>query len=780
VEFVKTAAWRWILVAGALVTGVYFTVSGDLAKDIVYTGVGLSSVVCMMIGIRMHRPARRTAWLAMAASNLCFVGGDAILSYYDIVLHRETPFPGISDASYLMGYPFLVLAVLQLTRSNGRRSGREDRVDAAIMTIGALALLWQVLMGTYAHDATTSVFGRAVTMAYPIMDIGVLFIVLSAVLATSQKGSAIRLVALGLSAMLIADFGYDLLVLHGLYYTGHVIDAGWIISYTLLGAAALHPSMSVPFAAATQATETRRRLPTVALAGFVAPAVFLVASMTGSSVDVPVLASTSVVLFALVILRVTWLLTRMHNQTVALREQSEHLGEALAAQRLLEDDLRHQAFHDHLTGLANRALLHDRVAHALSALARSPGTLALLFCDLDGFKTINDSLGHHVGDELLVAVGSRLASIVRPGDTVARLGGDEFAILMANVNDPADALTMADRVISVLRRPIKVGDRWITISASVGVSFSTDSKTVERLLSEADVAMYEAKSRGKDRFELFEEAMRTSIVHQMDLRNSFADGLRRGEFFLQYQPTISLHNGELEGFEALVRWRHPVHGELGPAEFIFLAEETGFVLPLGRWVVETACNTAAAWQRSYGRALTISVNVSGRQLQNSQFVDDVGAALAYSGIDPGRLVLEVTESTLMVDPAHVAKVLAQMKALGVLVAIDDFGTGYSSLSQLRQFPIDIIKIDKTFVDTLADDGKETDAFVATIIRLAHQLQLSTTAEGIEDDAQLRTLTRLGCDSAQGYLISRPLDVDAAHRLATANQVPDREARTRSA
>jgi diguanylate cyclase len=292
--------------------------------------------------------------------------------------------------------------------------------------------------------------------------------------------------------------------------------------------------------------------------------------------------------------------------------------------------------------------------------------------------------------------------------------------------------------------------------------------------------MYEAKSRGKDRFELFEEAMRTSIVHQMDLRNSFADGLRRGEFFLQYQPTISLHNGELEGFEALVRWRHPVHGELGPAEFIFLAEETGFVLPLGRWVVETACNTAAAWQRSHGRALTISVNVSGRQLQNSQFVDDVGAALAYSGIDPGRLVLEVTESTLMVDPAHVAKVLAQMKALGVLVAIDDFGTGYSSLSQLRQFPIDIIKIDKTFVDTLADDGKETDAFVATIIRLAHQLQLSTTAEGIEDDAQLRTLTRLGCDSAQGYLISRPLDVDAAHRLATANQVPDREARTRSA
>jgi diguanylate cyclase (GGDEF)-like protein len=487
---------------------------------------------------------------------------------------------------------------------------------------------------------------------------------------------------------------------------------------------------------------------------------------------VPVLAGISIALYAVVIVRVTWLLSRLHQQTLALSNRSAELTDALHTQRALEGDLRHQAFHDNLTGLANRALLHDRVGHALVTSARGPGMVAVIFCDLDGFKNINDSLGHQIGDDLLKVVGKRLLSVVRAEDTVSRLGGDEFAVLMDNISDPIVALTTAERIVSVIRQPIEHAEHTLRVSVSVGVSFGTAAKSVEVLLSEADAAMYAAKADGKDRVASFEEQMRSSVMRRMTLRNSFESGLLSGEFFVQYQPHVSLPDGRLQGFEALLRWQHPVYGAVGPDEFIPLAEETGFIIPLGRWVLETACTAATTWQRAGEPPLTIAVNISARQLQDPRLFDDVTAALAFSGLEPRQLVLEVTEGMLMANPNETAAVLARLKSSGVRVAIDDFGTGYSSLSYLRQFPVDIIKIDKSFVDPLGDPANEADAFVSTIIRLAHQLQLTTVAEGIEDRVQRQALVDLGCDSAQGYLMSRPLDEADARQFAAQSEASD--------
>lgn len=768
------SAWKFALVAGAIAVGGYFALPGVAGKDLGYLGIGSASLAAIVAGVRRNRPAVRAPWALLAMANLCFVLGDSVISGYD-VLGRELPFPSVADAVYLSGYPFLVAGVLRLGRAAGRPGSRENRADAAIVSIGAVALWWHLLMGPYAHDNSLHVLGRLVTMAYPVMDIGVLFIVVNSLVFRGMRRPADKLIALAVVAMVTADFGYDVLILHGNYSVGNPLDAGWLIDYVLIGAAALHPSMAtvLPPAAADH-LHRRRWMPVVALAAVVSPVILFVSNVMHIAVDVRVEAATSILLLSLVALRVSWLFTRIARQTGQLEEQTdqlrkhaESLQEALLVREVLEADLRHQAFHDGLTGLPNRALLRDRVGHALDASPRSSGLVAVVFCDLDGFKTVNDSLGHGCGDELLIVAGKRLLSVVRPGDTVARLGGDEFALLMENVEDPAVATAVAERVVSVVRQPIQLAGRAISISVSVGIAFADDAQTTELLLSEAESAMYAAKSAGRDHFAVFQTSMRSRVIERMELNNSLRGALERAEFYIQYQPYFSLRDGRLEGFEALARWKHPTLGEVGPYRFIPIAEETGFIVPLGRWVLETACVEAASWPAQHGKSPTVSVNLSARQLQNRSLVDDVRAALAFSGITPDRLILEITESMLMLDPARAARSLTALKVMGIRLAIDDFGSGYSSLSHLQQFPVDILKIDKSFVDPLTDPASEGAAFVKTIIGLACDLGLSTVAEGIEDVEQYDTLAALGCDSAQGFLLSRPLDADVARELARA-------------
>ena len=436
----------------------------------------------------------------------------------------------------------------------------------------------------------------------------------------------------------------------------------------------------------------------------------------------------------------------------------------VTTRKQLEAELRRQAFHDSLTGLANRALFADRLEHALAQSRRFSRRIAVLFLDLDDFKTVNDSLGHGEGDELLIAVAGRLSDAMRSGDTIARMGGDEFAVL---VEDPTDAdapLAVARRLLETLDQPFQRGAKELFVRASVGIAVSTTrSQTADELLRDADVSMYTAKSRGKNRIEIFEPSMHEAALARLALKGDLERALEREEFVLHYQPIMDLRRGDVAGFEALVRWMHPRRGLVSPMEFIPVAEETGLILPLGRWVLEEACREAMGWHGGHGAGLSISVNVSGRQLQQPGFVDEVAAALVASRLAPARLTLELTESVLMHDAEAAAAVLSELKALGVRLAIDDFGTGYSSLSYLRRFPIDELKIDRSFVASMRD-GPEQAGVVLSIIKLGETLHLETVAEGIEEAAQVDELRSLGAAMGQGYFFARPLTAEGVSAL----------------
>ena len=441
----------------------------------------------------------------------------------------------------------------------------------------------------------------------------------------------------------------------------------------------------------------------------------------------------------------------------------------VTARKSLEDELKRQAFHDSLTGLANRALFADRLEHAISRAERAPTAIAVLFVDLDDFKTVNDSLGHSEGDLLLIAVADRLRAGIRAGDTIARMGGDEFAIL---VEDPVEGETPVDvgrRLLAQLELPFVHGGKELFVRASLGIA-TTRSRdhTADEVLRNADVAMYTAKSNGKNRLEVFEPGMHTAALTRLALKGDLERALERGEFNLVYQPIVRLGGGHLSGVEALLRWQHRDRGTVAPVEFIPVAEETGLILPLGRWVLEQACTQAAAWNAISPRPITISVNVSGRQLQQPGFAAEVAQVLTATGLAPELLTLELTESVLMQDAEAAIAMLADLKSLGVRLAIDDFGTGYSSLNYLRRFPIDELKIDRSFVASL-DDGPTQSAVVLSILRLSETLHLETVAEGIEEPSQLAALRDLGADLGQGYLFARPLDVSAVTKLIEADE-----------
>ncbi len=424
--------------------------------------------------------------------------------------------------------------------------------------------------------------------------------------------------------------------------------------------------------------------------------------------------------------------------------------------KMLEDALRHQAFHDSLTGLANRALFEDRLSHALSIATRRRRAFAVLFLDLDDFKTINDSLGHARGDELLRAVAARIRGIVRPTDTAARLGGDEFAVLIEGVEGENGARIAARRILDALAFPFLLDGRELCVTASMGLALWADADGVEDLLRNADMAMYAAKADGKASIRAFEPSMHRRVLDRLELTAELRVALDDGQFELDYQPILELDSGRIVGVEALVRWQHPVRSRMAPDQFIGLAEETGLIVPLGRWVLDTACAQARQWQLAFpGRPLQLSVNVSTRQLHEPDFIRAVGDVLLASKLPPESLALEITEGLLLGDRDEVVAQLAGLKALGLRVAVDDFGTGYSSLSHLRHFPIDILKIDKSFVDGIDHDQGKAN-LVHGIVNLGDSLLLDVVAEGIEQQAQADELCGMRLPLAQGFLFFPPL------------------------
>jgi diguanylate cyclase (GGDEF)-like protein/PAS domain S-box-containing protein len=438
-----------------------------------------------------------------------------------------------------------------------------------------------------------------------------------------------------------------------------------------------------------------------------------------------------------------------------------------------EERLLHDAFHDALTGLPNRALFIDHLKLSVErAKRRQDRQFAVLFLDFDRFKIINDSLGHMVGDQLLVGIARRLEACLRPGDTVARLGGDEFTVLLEDLNDTGEAIEVAERLQQTLSLPFNLKGSEVFTTVSIGIALSTIGYDyAEEVLRDADTAMYRAKLNGKARHEVFDKAMHASAMTLLQLETDLRRAVERKEFVLHYQPIVAFETGVIRGFEALVRWQHPERGFISPGDFIPIAEETGLIIPIGQWVLEEACRQIRKWQEQYPQhpPLQISVNLSGKQFTQPTLIDQIRRVLRETGIDPRSLKLEITESMMMENIDTAINMLEQLRMLGIELSMDDFGTGYSSLSYLHRFPISTLKIDRSFVGRMTDNNENSE-IVRTIVMLARNLDMNIVAEGVETESQIALLRSLECEYGQGYFFSKPVAAEGAASLLAANHI----------
>lgn len=468
---------------------------------------------------------------------------------------------------------------------------------------------------------------------------------------------------------------------------------------------------------------------------------------------------------------------RALQQTATELQSNNDNLEQIVSERTRQ--MEHQAYHDALTGLPNRLCFLNRLEAALRQARRTPSSLAVLFLDLDNFKTINDSLGHEAGDQMLCAIAERLTECMRSDDTVARLGGDEFTILLPNLKNVEEAVCLAERIVKALHKPIQLATNDLSkneifASGSIGIAFTAQAdREADSLLRDADTAMYHAKSSGKAGYAVFESTMSDKVVERMQLETALRFALERDEFVVYYQPLVNLETGRLSGAEALIRWNHPQRGLIQPTKFLSIAEDTGLIVPIGYWVLEEACHQTKFWQEQYPSApeFTINVNVSGRQLMRQDVVERVRTVLENTGLNPALLKLEITESVMMEDIGYTVAQLHGLKALGVKLAMDDFGTGYSSMANLNLFPLDTVKIDRSFVQRLGDQ-EQASSIVATIVTLARALNLDVTAEGIETTDHISCLQSIGCQTGQGYYFARPMpSASMTERIGSSHVTP---------
>jgi diguanylate cyclase (GGDEF)-like protein/PAS domain S-box-containing protein len=846
---------RAYAVVGVALGAVYYLTPDSPLRTVLWTAIAASSVVAIVAGVAVHRPARPLPWILAAVGMTSYTVGEALFYWPQLVDAESVTGPSLADAFYLVLYPTLAAALAVIVRRQSPGGDRAALLDSAIVTVGLALLTWVFLIEPYLSAPGISPGERLTAISYPLGDVLVLAVAARFGGGRTARGTPFRLLFVGLASLLATDAVYSWLSLRGAFHAGTWVDAGWIVFYVCFGGAALHPDMRAldqRLPAAPPRLSSGRFAVLLAVAALLIPVVVTVKS--AASTELAVFLTASCVLFVLVLARlgdVVNVLREVQRQRAEGRFQrlteqvtdmlsicrrdaviqyvtpsvqsllghppaallgtslislvhpddrdrvsavvdagsqagrvgpvecrmrradgeyviTETVGRAvddadvngylfttrdITVRKELEDQLTHRAFHDELTGLANRALLADRVHHALERRGVPYHHIALLIVDLDDFKTINDSLGRSAGDGLLRATADRLRSCMRSADTAARLGGDEFALLLEHLDDAAEAARIAERVLATLRRPLSIGGREILPRASVGIALPDPDRPpdADELLRNADVAMHTAKRQGRNRYAYFAPSMHAGLVEKLDLADDLRGAIERHELLVYYQPFVDLRDGTILGAEALVRWPHPRKGLIAPDRFIPLAEETGLILPLGYEVLNTACREAAGWPSSGN--LRISVNLSPRQVQDPAVPLYVQQTLVHSGLPPGLLILEITESLLSEDAEVAASRLAELKSLGVRLAVDDFGTGYSSLSRLHAFPIDILKIPKPFVDGVAR-GPERSALARAIVDLADALDLEVVAEGIEDADQARELRRLGCPVGQGFLFSR--------------------------
>jgi len=743
-----------VLAAGVGFIVWYFGWLSTEAQDLAYQIPGMLAPIAIIAGVAIYKPDDGRPWVLLAVSQVLTVMGD----WTWVILERLglDVFPSIADALYLSGQALTAVAVISLVRGRIPGGDRAGLIDALVVAVGVALLSWTFLMAPLVSDPSASILEIGVALAYPALDVLLLGVLVRIMLAPGHQVPSLKLILIALIILLVGDFPYAFMAIEGTYQTGDLIEVTWLAASFVFAASALHPSMreiAAPVVAA-EGQLSPARLVLLAAASLMAPAVLVIQGLLGETVDIPVIATGCVVLFLLVIARLGGLVRDLRT--------------TLTERRSLEEELEHRALHDPLTGLPNRALFYERLEQALRHRSEQ---VAVLFLDLDDFKTVNDTFGHQVGDELLCVVGDAIRDAVRGSDTVARLGGDEFAVLVDRDASVAAASALASRLLTAVGSPKPIAGRERAVGTSIGISVgSTGAATAERLMREADVAMYVAKSQGKSGFSVFDPRTHDGVVRTMGLQADLERGIREGQFELHYQPIIALETGEIAGIEALVRWQHPTRGLLMPGDFIHLAEMTGTIVPLDRWVIEEAARQAAAWGANgpTGAGRFLSVNLSPLALVHEGLVDLVASALKASHLEPRQLMLEITESA-QPDPVAVAETLAALKGLGVRLAIDDFGTGFASISRLLDSPFDVIKIDEGLLQAMKTDER-AGAIVSGVLDLGRRLGSTTIAEGVEDASQLTELRQLGCDYGQGFHFSPALtadDLEAAVRVETA-------------
>ncbi|HKH18022.1 MAG TPA: EAL domain-containing protein [Solirubrobacteraceae bacterium] len=991
----RPPAWLAYLALGALLTAAYVLLPPFRGSGPVMNLLGLSPVLAIAAGVWLYRPRSVAPWGWFAVGFVLFWFGDLYTYSYPLLLDRDVPFPSPGDAAYVLVYPVLMAGLLLLIRRRSDHGDRGGVIDGLILTVGLSLPQWIALMAPYLHDNELSPVAKLVSIAYPLGDVLLLAAAIRLSLDGGRRAPAFYLLSSSIVLLLVTDFVYGLLILHGTYAHQLWLDVGWIGFYLLWGAAALHPSMAQLEQRSVRRDSmlTRFRLALLTCASLVAPVISLVHDIQRRDIDMAVVTGASIALFGLVVVRMAGLVRQQERSlarermlssagaalvgaasraeihevavgsaralagaastallcgdgegerlellaaagddapsvaprslpgpdaatvvdvtprrgaakrlvvsaparpapavdaalralatqvalaldSIALTEEvhrrrsearfsslvqhssdlitvlgpggeiayqspsiervlgytpeevagrrfeelveagdrgrlarlvasgaaddvdhvqalectlvhrdgetrafeilvtnlqgDEHVGgivlnsRDVSERKVFEQQLAHQAFHDGVTGLANRALFAERVRHAIARSRREGSGLAVIFLDLDDFKTINDSLGHAAGDEVLIEVARRLDESIRGADTAARFGGDEFAVLLEDVEHSQEAADAAERILEALAVPLVAGHKEIALRCSLGISVAEHESgaDADEMIRDADAAMYIAKRDGKGGYRLFEPAMHEGVVARLELRTDLQRALATEQLELHYQPVVRLEDASVIGVEALLRWRHPERGLVPPGVFIPIAEETGLIVPIGRWVLREGCRHARRVLAALDPAHrpSMSINLSLKQIQQSDIVADVRDALSESGVEARSLTLEITETVLMADTDLAVERLRELKELGVRLALDDFGTGYSSLSYLSRFPVDILKMDRSFLREGATP--DSSGLANAVVALGATLDLEVVAEGIEFPEQWHTLRDLGCELGQGFYFARPMDVDA--------------------